>query len=141
MKKRIYIAGPITQGILSVSVNNATAAFITLAKMGYAPFCPHWSVYAKQCDNAKIVHGEGMPMPDWDRCVCIGTKNGNTEMSHDDWLGVDLAWVCCSDAVLRLAGPSRGADAECDLARSLNIPVFASMTELFTSIPPQTSAA
>ena len=44
-------------------------------------------------------------------------------------LGIDLEWVSCSDAVLRLPGESAGADREVQHAKSLNIPVYYSIEE------------
>jgi hypothetical protein len=45
-RKRIYIAGPITKGPLEQNINQATAAFVELTRLGMAPFCPHWSCYS-----------------------------------------------------------------------------------------------
>jgi hypothetical protein len=114
--KRVYIAGPISQGELWKNVNQATEAFIQLAKAGLAPFCPQWSVYAKKCGNANWGNA--------DRTICYGTRNGNDEMTHEEWIRLDLAWVSVSDAVLRLPGASTGADREVDHAVRLGIPVF-----------------
>lgn len=112
MRKKVYIAGPITKGDLCHNINQATAAFVALAKAGFAPFCPHWSVYAKPVTR---FHGV---------VCCEATTSGNDEMEHADWMGVDLPWVAASDAVLRLPGESTGADMEVDHALSLGIPVF-----------------
>ena len=117
---RIYICGPISRGNLADNVNQATAAFIELAKLGYEPHCPHWSVYSKKC------------YADWqsERIVCHGTANGNNELTHADWLRIDLAWVAVADAVLRLPGDSVGADQEVMFAKQRGIPVFASIEQL-----------
>lgn len=117
----MYIAGPISNGDLAENVNRATAAFVALAKAGFAPLCPHWSVYAKPCGRADWSDG---------RTVCYGTRNGNDEMSHADWMRVDLPWVAAADAVLRLPGASAGADRETAHAESLGVPVFADLNEL-----------
>ncbi len=115
MRKRIYIAGPISKGNLADNVNQATTAFVALAKAGFAPFCPHWSVYAKPCY--------------WriGRIECVATTSGSHEMTHADWMGVDLAWVAVSDGVLRLPGESTGADMEVAEAKRLGLPVFDSI--------------
>lgn len=115
MRPRVYIAGPITKGNLADNVNQATAMFVQLAKLGFAPLCPHWSVYSKPCGNA-----------DWqgDRTLCYGTRNGNRDMSHADWIGVDLPWVEVADALIRLPGDSSGADAEVSHAVARGVPVF-----------------
>jgi hypothetical protein len=120
-RKRIYIAGPISKGNLADNVNQATDAFVKLAKAGLAPFCPHWSVYSKSCIPANY-KGEGT--------ICYGTVNGNDEMSHADWIGVDLPWVEVAHMVLRLPGESTGADAEVEHAKQNNIPVFTDIDSL-----------
>lgn len=120
MRKRVYIAGPITRGDLEHNVNQATAAFVALAKAGFAPLCPHWSVYAK---------------PAWTRLVpnfpaevyCQATRNGNDEMSHDDWVGLDLEWVKLAHCVLRLPGESTGADEEVRVALEHGVPIYYSV--------------
>lgn len=119
-RHRVYIAGPISKGNLAHNVNQGTAAFIELAKAGFAPFCPHWSVYAKKCGS---VDGGT-------RTIAYGCVNGNNEMKHDDWLGVDFPWVEVAEAVLRLPGESTGADRECELAFSKQIPIFDSVQQV-----------
>ncbi len=113
MRKRIYIAGPISKGDLATNVDQATAAFVALAKAGYAPFCPHWSVYSKPTCSILL-----------NQVGCIATIEGNPTMQHADWMGVDLAWVVVSDGVLRLPGESTGADMEVAEAKRLGLPVF-----------------
>jgi hypothetical protein len=118
MRPKVYIAGPISKGDLAHNVNQATAAFVTLAKAGLAPLCPHWSVYSK-------------PAFRFDGNVfCKATANGNDEMTHADWIGADLPWVAAADAVLRLPGESTGADMETAHARERGIPVFDSVEAL-----------
>jgi hypothetical protein len=112
-RPRVYIAGPISKGDLLHNIDQATAAFVELAKAGLAPFCPHWSAYSKPATRA----GNGSV---W----CYATVSGNDEMKHADWLGVDLAWVDVADAVLRLPGESAGADQETERATARGIPVF-----------------
>lgn len=112
---RVYLAGPISKGGLAHNVNQATEAFITLAKAGFAPWCPQWSIYAKPVPVLNVSP---------DSVYCHGTAQGNPQMSHEDWMGVDLSWVAVSEAVLRLPGESTGADQEVAYARRLGIPVF-----------------
>lgn len=125
MRKRIYIAGPISKGDLCENINRATAAFVALAKAGFAPLCPHWSVYSKPCSwsctGGAAAGGD---------VLCKATTMGNDQMTHADWMGVDLPWVAVCDAVLRLPGESTGADLETACAREHGIPVFASVEEL-----------
>ncbi len=105
-RKRVYVAGPISKGDLAHNVNQATEAFVALAKASFAPFCPHWSVYCKPC----------MPwrFSTHDAVICEATANGtvNAGMDHATWLAVDCAWVEVADCVLRLPGESKGADME-----------------------------
>lgn len=110
---RVYIAGPISKGDLAHNVNQATAAFKRLAEAGFAPWCPHWSVYSGECNADEM-----MPHP-----FAFATVAG-CGLSHADWLAVDLAWVEAADAVLRLPGESVGADAECRHAIRHGVNVF-----------------
>lgn len=123
-KLRVFISGPISKGNLAANLNQATAAFVALAKAGLAPLCPHWSAYSKPCAPG-LSDGE---------CVCIGTRMGNGEMVHADWMNVDLPWVAVSDAVLRLPGESTGADREVEHARSLGVPVYYSLREVIDAL-------
>lgn len=118
-RPRVYIAGPISKGDLADNVNSATLAFIRLAREGFAPFCPHWSVFSGGC--AYVGEGE---------VVARGTSIGNVMMSHADWIGVDLPWVAVANAVVRLPGESVGADAEVAHAIALGIPVFDGLDSL-----------
>lgn len=127
MRLKVYIAGPISKGDLATNVNQGTAAFIALAKAGFAPWCPHWSVYAKQCGQGQFHEDE-----DESACHAVGTREGNHEMSHADWMGIDLPWVGVADAVLRLPGESTGADMEVAHARKVGVPVFDSIDALVT---------
>lgn len=123
--RRIFIAGPITHGVLADNINAATTAFVALAKLGCAPYCPHWSCFSRPCRSAVVVHN-GTPMltPSDSHALCHGTANGHDSMSYDEWLRITLAFVGACDAVFRLPGLSPGADAECSRASELGVPVF-----------------
>jgi hypothetical protein len=113
MKLRVYIAGPVSLGDMLTNVSQADDAFFSLLRAGFAPFCPHWSVFAGSAERlgpngAVIATADPMPR---------GTV-------HSDWMGVDLPWVQCAHAVLRLPGESVGADRECEHAKVNGIPVF-----------------
>lgn len=142
MRKRVYIAGPISKGDLCDNVNRATAAFVALAKAGFAPFCPHWSVYSKPASrwvNAYDDRRTGKRVTE--RIVkCDATVTGNDEMTHADWMGVDLPWVAVSDALLRLPGESAGADLEESCARENGVPVFHGVAELVAHFAPNGGA-
>lgn len=119
-RKRVYICGPISKGDLLHNVDQATAAFVALAKAGFAPMCPHWSVYSKPAVGSSYS----------DYVFCVATANGNDEMTYADWIGVDLPWVEVSDAVLRLPGESTGADMEVAHAAKHEIPVMDSVADV-----------
>lgn len=131
MRKRIYIAGPIQRGNLKHNIDQATAAFVALAKAGFAPLCPHWSVYAKPGVWVKETWPEQR-----NKLMCEATAMGNEDMTHADWMGVDLPWVECAHAVLRLPGESTGADMETAHAAGHGIPVFTSLSALVAHFAP-----
>jgi len=108
--RRIYIAGPYSQGDVAMNVRKAYEAADQLANLGFAPFVPHHTHFWHLL----------FPRP------------------YDDWLKLDLEFLPCCDAVLRLPGPSNGADGEVRKAESLGIPVFYDKEALvshFSSIP------
>lgn len=133
-KLRVYIAGPISKGDLLHNVNQATEAFIALAKAGCAPMCPHWSVYAKpafrawtpdvRIDDGAERQGRYRFTDDFRPVLCEATREGNLELAHADWLGIDLAWVDVCDCLVRLPGESKGADMEVARAMERGVPVF-----------------
>ena len=94
--KRIYIAGPYTQGDVAINVRNAYAAADRLANLGFAPFVAHHTHFWHML----------FPRP------------------YESWLELDLEFLPCCHALLRLPGPSSGADGEVAAAKSLGIPVF-----------------
>jgi hypothetical protein len=117
-RKRVFISGPIAKGNLADNVNNATKAFVDLADAGFAPFCPHWSVYAKESTS------QGSD------CLCVGTASGNETIDYETWLDIDFSWIRASHAVLRLPGESSGSDKELRFAEDHGIPIFYSIDEL-----------
>ncbi len=102
MIARIYVAGPYTNGDVAVNVRNAYEAANRLANLGFAPFVPH------------ATHFWHMLFP----------------RPYEFWLELDNEFLPCCAAVLRLPGPSKGADAEVQLAERLGIPVFQDIDEL-----------
>lgn len=115
---RVYIAGPISRGDLAHNLNQATAAFVALAKAGLSPFCPHWSAYS----------GGAMVLPSGS-VYALATAHG-CGLSHEEWMRADLPWVAVADAVLRLPGESAGADREVLHANALGIPVFCELSDV-----------
>ena len=102
MIKYVYVAGPYSQGDPVLNVRWAVQAADLLLTWGFVPFVPHLS---------HLWH-------------TIAPK------AYEDWLKYDNAWLPKCDAVLRLDGPSNGADKEVALAGELGIPVFTDLTAL-----------
>jgi len=100
--KRIYIAGPYTQGDQAQNVRRAIDAAEAVMQAGFAPYVPHMSHFHH------MIHAHFYEM----------------------WMRIGKVWLMQCDAVLRLAGLSPGADREVALARKLGIPVFYSVSEL-----------
>lgn len=100
--KRIYVAGPLANGRRIDNVNAAIDAANELLDLGWKPFVPHLYTY-------------------WD------DRHGH---SYDEWLALDMEYLRVCNAVLRLPGRSKGADAEVTLANQLKIPVFLSIEHI-----------
>lgn len=109
MRKRIYLAGPISKGDVAANVKAATKVAAELIAKGFAPLCPQLSCFMGY-------HTEDY-LFDRPQAEAAGIK-------HAEWLESDLPWVAVSDAVLRLPGESAGADEEVAMAEQLGIPVF-----------------
>ena len=118
MNKRriiIYIAGPITHGDVTDNVRRACEAGLKLFRAGLGVIVPHLTCYMGQhTDDAGMAGPQTLP-------------EGTT---YREWveLGCELVRRC--DAVLRLPGFSRGADAETFAATTLSRPVFHSVEEV-----------
>ena len=93
---RIYVSGPYT-GHEGQNVRRAIDAGEQLLAMGHAPYIPHLNLM-------------------WELAYPNHT--------YEDWLALDMAWVSVCDALVRLPGPSEGADREVALARKIGIPVW-----------------
>jgi hypothetical protein len=137
MRKRVYIAGPITKGDLASNINQAEAAFFRLPRLGSLR-----SVHIGPLTQSRPMRtgpSGCTPMVVMPGCVSLGavriaTTDGG-ECTHADWLGVDLPWVEVADAVLRLPGESSGADAEVAHARKNGVPVYDDVEELIACEP------
>lgn len=92
----IYVSGPYTQGDALQNVHKAIDAAEQLIGLGYTPFVPHLSHFWH------MIH----PHP-W-----------------EFWIEQDLAWIARCDGLLRLPGPSKGADIEVARAIELGLPVW-----------------
>lgn len=102
VKARIYIAGPYTQGDVAMNVRAAYQAANHLADLGFAPFVPH------------ATHFWHMLFP----------------RPYEFWLALDNEYLPFCEGLLRLPGPSNGADKEVELAQTLHIPVFEAIEDL-----------
>ena len=104
--KRVYVAGPYTQGDVAQNVRKAYEAAHILAANGLAPFVPHHTHFWHML----------FPRP------------------YEDWLRLDLAFLPCCEALLRLPGPSHGADGEVAEARILGIRVYEDIAALIRDL-------
>ena len=100
--KKIFIAGPYTKGDVAVNVNNHMRAHSLLMDAGFAPF------------NPLLFHFQHMAHP----------------RPYEDWTKLDNEYLLVCDAVLRLSGESKGADAEVKLARKNGIPIYYNINKL-----------
>ena len=100
----LYVSGPISNGgSLNIwqqkeHVRFSTEISFELIRRGYSVYCPHWSLLAEE-----LIHDK---------------------LPHNKWIENDLPWVAKSDAVYRLPGESVGAELECGMARTCEIPIF-----------------
>lgn len=99
---KVYIAGPYTKGDVAMNVRAAIEAGDRVLKAGHVPFIPHLTHF-------------------W-HMICPGP--------YGQWIKLDLEWLPCCGALLRLPGESSGADGEVAEAKRLGIPVFYSVEEL-----------
>ena len=112
-RRRIYIAGPLSTGDRLANVQLACAVGRELIVLGYAPLIPHLTHYMDCTD----------------------------ELGHATWLDVDLPWVEVADGLLRLPGPSKGADMEEERAEARGIPIYLSKQELLAKTTPTIDGA
>src|SRR3954463_14934759 len=99
---RVYVAGPITKGVVMHNIYNAIKIGDQLLALGFAPFIPHVTCL-------------------WDIV---------SPHSYEDWCKRDDEWLKQCQVILRMEGESKGADAECSLGRSSGIPIVYSVAEL-----------
>lgn len=103
-RPKVYLSGPITKGSRNWNYFQACESERQLMLAGFSPLNPMRSMV--------------LPFA-WD-----------SDMPHELWLSVDLPWVECADAVLRLPGESDGAEIECSHAAIKGIPIFHSLEDL-----------
>lgn len=101
---RVYVAGPISKGDVFDNIVRAIKFGRQMVHDGLAPYIPHFDAYM-------FAWGDG-------------TGANTEEISWNGYLEWDLEWVATAEAVFRVAGESRGADLEAEIAFGLGIPVF-----------------
>ena len=106
----VYVAGPCTSsGTQADNLRDALTQAERLWSIGFVPFVPHLSFQ-------------------WE-LVC-----GDRDQTR--WYAYTADWLRRCDAVLRMPGVSKGADAEVELATSLGIPVFTEIDDLYLACDP-----
>lgn len=100
--KRIYVAGPLTNGDMLKNVRAAMRCADILLDLGFEPYLPHLTYYLHQ------------------------------EYPHDyeRWMQLCLAWLSVCDALVRMPGFSLGANREEAFAVGHDIPVFHTIADL-----------
>lgn len=93
---RIYVAGPLSTGDVSANVRRALAVATRLLDAGHAPFVPHLSHF-------------------WD---LVHPRD------YERWMALDIEWLSTCDALVRIPGPSAGADREVARCEYLLVPVY-----------------
>lgn len=100
--KYIYVAGPYSQGDPVLNTRKAIEAGERLIALGFVPFIPHVTLLWHLVSPHDI----------------------------DFWYNYDNEWIKKCDALLRLPGDSKGADAEVNLAFALGLHVYFSIDNL-----------
>lgn len=98
----VYVAGPYTSPDPVENTHTTVKVADELLAGGVAPIVPHLTLL-------------------W---------HAITPKPYDAWLELDRQHLARCDALLRIPGPSSGADAEVALAWELGIPVFDDVTSL-----------
>lgn len=98
----VYIAGPYTVPEPVTNVHNAVMVAEQVMSCGFVPLVPHLSML-------------------WQAIV---------PHDYEFWLKLDMALLARCDALLRIPGPSTGADREVAFAHAHGIPIFTSVEDL-----------
>jgi len=106
---KLYVAAPYTLGNPSVNVLRSMEAANKLIDLGFAPYCPLLNHFLHELKPR----------------------------SYDEWVAQDDEWVKLGNALLRLPGPSKGADREVGLAIQYGLPVFYSIDEVVEFYKPK----
>jgi hypothetical protein len=98
---RVFIASPYA-GNKEENTRLACDYADAVSRLGHYPYIPHLNMY-------------------WHR---------PPGRSHEFWQDQDFTWLRLCDAVLRMGGPGRGADAEVAEAEKVGMPVYYSIDDL-----------
>ncbi len=104
--KKVYVAGPYTNGDVARNVSLAVQAGAFLLNAGFAPYVPHLSHFMHM----------------------------HWQQPYETWMRLDFEWVKSCDALLRLPGESSGADREVQLATELGLPIYTSLDDLIAAM-------
>jgi len=91
----VYIAGPLTADVL-LGTRNAIKEASVLADLGFIPLVPHLTTTWQMIEPR----------------------------DYEYWMRLCFGWLNRCDALLRIPGESKGADAEVAYAEGHDIPVF-----------------
>lgn len=114
MRKRIYIAGPITLGTSEEFATNLTLAFQVAAKVfseGHTPIIPHLTCFL------------GMQAVAAGDQVRIEAQKDAMGCGAEPYMAVCYSLIDTCDELIRLPGKSVGADLEVAYAKKLGIDV------------------
>jgi len=101
--KKVYVAGPLnSSGNVAANIRQAFHIATLLVDKGFAPFVPHTTHF-------------------WDMVY---------PRSETFWMMLDFEFLLLCDAVFRIPGESKGADAEVEFAMRNGIPVYGTIDEL-----------
>jgi hypothetical protein len=117
MRKRwVYIAGPISKGVMIENIAMALREANYLLLAGFGVFIPQLSVFHAMLNGPQ---GEG-----W-------SAAGTSTKAYANWLDLDFDFIRYhAAALLRLPGESSGADQEVMIAAQANVPVFTSAMDV-----------
>jgi hypothetical protein len=99
--KRVYVAGPYTNGDQVVNVRNAIEVADVLLLLNYAPYVPHLSHF-------------------W---------NFLKPHEYGTWMALCTEWLSACESMIVIEGYSPGARVEEAVAKQLHIPIYYGLSE------------
>ncbi len=108
--KKVYLAGPYSHfppgGSVADNVITAIDAAHVLLDHGFVPYTPHLSHFLE----------------------------ARRSRPYEEWMQLDLAWLACCEALVRLPGHSPGADREVHYALWNGIAVYNGLAALLRTV-------